>query len=281
MEVIEIDRSNILMCGDRFGALQIYIQDELDKATQKKIKDAIDAKLTPQKTRYVIHLISKTFNELKVTCGMRIECTGRYGTLGGFVRRNSGQNIYALVSRHVVEHSTEVQVGEVNAKVITPHTDRIDIATAKIIDADKFQVETRFKDIHGRPRHCSLFQYSNDDVSQILKQFEIVFIRGGTTLVGLGEIVCFSVEHDGLPLLRIRNRADKPQEKFCQAGDSGAIVCSTNRDGIMYALAMVVGESISSKPQKEYMAYMLKDGLEELSRIHKCTYRLCEGSDET
>lgn len=280
MSVLEIDRRNILMCGDRFKTVQIYIQNKIDKRTQKKLKEALDAKL---KHRYVTHLISSEIKKLKVTCGMPIHFQGRHGTLGGFAEREDDHNLYALLSRHVAKHLTDFQLGLVHAEVITPHTRKIDIASAKINPTDKFQVDKNFKDIYDRPRKCTLFRYTNENVSQTLELFDIVFIRGATTSIGQGEIMSFSVEHDGLPILRIRNRADKPHEDFCQPGDSGAIVCSTTRDGFMYALAIIVGENVTKctpKDQKEYMAYMLMDGLDELSKTHKCTYRLCEDSVE-
>lgn len=281
MSVCEIDRRNIIMCGDRFGTLHIYIQNTIDEKAKKNIMEKIDANFKATKHKYVTHLTSGKIKKLHVTCGMQIRVNSQHGTLGGFAYRENDQSLYALLSKNVAMHLTEFRLGPVLANVITPHTEKIDIATAEINAEDKCHIDTSFRDIRNRPRNCTLFTYANDNVSHTLEKFEMVFIRGGTTRVGQGEIVCISVEKNGFPLLRIKNRADTPYKDFCKPGDSGAIVCSTTRDGFMYALAMVVGENFPQNDQKEYIACMLMDGLDELSRTHACTYRLCEGSNET
>lgn len=284
LSVLEIDQSNILMCGDRFGTLKVYIHNKIDERALKKIKEAIDTKLKTMKHKYVTHIVSSEINQLNVTGGMQIHfnnsLNSHYGTLGGFALRENDQTMYALLSKHVAIHLGEFHLGQVCANVITPHTDKLDIATAKLTSENNCKVDTDFKDIYDRRRKCTLFKYINGN-PQALRMFEMVFIRGGTTRIGQGELVCSAVQQKDYPLLRIKNRADTPDKDFCKPGDSGAIVCSTTRDGLMYALAMVVGKDEQKKDQKEYIACMLMDGLEELSKTHKCTYRLCEGSSKT
>lgn len=190
------------------------------------------------------------------------------GTVGCFVWENENR-ICALTARHVAEKFQRFMIlgKKIVGKIREPHVSRYDVAAVRVRKRDRDKVNLMLKDKSGREKPCELF---SEDVNRILDRFNLVFILGATTRVGEGEIVrCSRDQNDCLNLL-IRNRSDT-EDSFCQAGDSGAIVCSKDQDGRLHAIAILKGREENSE---RYVAHMLKDALRELSQTHGVSYQM-------
>lgn len=222
---------------------------------------------------YVVNDIRRNVIDLAadVSSGDRAGCYNAIcasGTLGCFVWENENR-ICALTARHVAERFQRFMIlgKKIVGKIREPHVSRYDVAAVRVRKRDRDKVNLMLKDKSGREKPCVLFC---EDANRILDRFNLVFILGAATRVGEGEIIRCATDQNNCLNLLIKDR-DDTAESFCQAGDSGSIVCSKDRDGCLHAIAILKGREENTD---RYVAHMLKDALVELSQTHDVSYQM-------
>ena len=281
--MLKIDEDMIVRCGQRFGHMHVYINEDADGNIRETISRCIKETTS---IPYTLHYIKRTPKHYSLLIGDKVGTPPVCGTLGGFVRKiphsigtSTVESLQAIVSRHVAIHcnSTDnmMQIGEIIRGVIQlPHTDRVDVAAVCLKGFTKDYVNLKFKDPHGRLTTRCRYVYTNDTISKNIHRFRLVFLRGVTTELGHGELYNVTLEYANLqvPTLLLKSRLDKPDTPLCAPGDSGALVCSMDTDGVVWALAILVGEVLPSTEPKTFYAQMLQEGLIELGEKHDANY---------
>lgn len=282
-EVLEIDKNNIVRCGERFGKLQIYISADVGIEKKEIIKGKI--KDVAKNIQYQIHFISRKTLPLRLCIGGEV-CTdtGR-GSLGGFASKTEKQNdekrTCALISKHVASTLRNKPCPNffgpgISGTILLPFPPNVDIAAVCIEPSISKTIDFSYKDVYERTVTRRLFTYDKGEFQKQIVDFRLVFLRGAVTKLGYGEILSANTEYAGqnVASLHIRDRIDKPDFPLAQPGDSGSMVCALNRNGDVFALAILVGKVAFREKETEriYFAYMLQEGLEELSQVHNAKY---------
>ncbi|XP_052237081.1 uncharacterized protein LOC127848565 isoform X2 [Dreissena polymorpha] len=252
-----------------------------------------------------------TFTHLSVKSGDPIDVHGAQGTLGGFaekrdalvespqcqtteIRGNTEETLYlrdenklvALISGHLsfpdspsVADRTRYLTSQkqtIGHFEVPDREEWIDMVCVEVYDEFRGVCETKFRNEYG----VSLFADLFDHESLEHWEFSPVHIWGAKTSPGLGQILETNYVVNGVPGKFIVISERKSDKLFSAPGDSGSIVCGTDRKKSFLAIAMLIGE-IQSKDEKSpnrYLALVLKDGLNHIAKKCGCVFSLCKAS---
>ncbi|XP_060598082.1 uncharacterized protein LOC132751890 [Ruditapes philippinarum] len=278
----------IRSCGYRWGTFQINVNDEY---ISDDIKKGIDTLMkTHNITKY--SLVKVGINQCS-TChvGQGVKVEYGAGTLGGFAKTSSeeSERAWAILSRHVAQRSSDrnlyiandekTYIGKVMKEVIEDEANKqyLDIAAASLQRDISF--DSRYITEEGSPVPGKPCDYDTDKLRGLN-----VHIKGATTRLGLGTITMpeqIAVQTDNLDENYIIVEDRHKGIAFCQAGDSGAIVCADNPDKYgeeVQLISMVVGENINkpaSQRQRSYTTVRLDKGLEQLKSLTEKDFHMC------
>lgn len=278
---------NVVGIGNGFGKTCIFIDADIQEEHRRKTEFHLKSVLKKIGLKeYSLQLTTKEIQKC-LTIGARI---GRefFGTLGCFAwmkRPEKDYDLCAIVSGHVARcqgqymllGSNESSKAEILGEIIVPDDVRYDIS-AVITKADD---RINFKNIHFKNEkgeyvsNCKL--YNIEDPLPYL-----VFLWGIASKPGLGkiEINGFESQLFGKHLFLIRSRDEHfPVGK---EGDSGAIICTRDRNNKQYAVGIFIGKfkkSDSTEPNAKdysncYIAQALQPGFQKLSDDHNCSITL-------
>ncbi|KAH3802020.1 hypothetical protein DPMN_155686 [Dreissena polymorpha] len=117
----------------------------------------------------------------------------------------------------------------------------VDILPIEMYEEYRHMCNTRFKTETGKEMHGQLLD--NKEYKEWVGA--PVYILGAKTSLGLGTISAVDLEAPNGLLITINDRNEG--ESFCKPGDSGAMVCATDRrERTLNAVAMLVGTLESS-----------------------------------
>ncbi|KAH3794385.1 hypothetical protein DPMN_147918 [Dreissena polymorpha] len=163
----------------------------------------------------------------------------------------------------------------------------VDILPIEIYEENKNTCKTRFKTVTGKEMHGQLL-YSKECKEWVGTP---VYIWGAKTSLGLGTISAVDLETPNGLLMTINDRIEG--ESFCKPGDSGAMVCATDRrERTLYAVAMLVGKLESScydstnttvhQPRNNvtYCAVLLDKAFSVLGEHYDSIFMLCTGDSD-
>lgn len=264
--------SEIIRCAVERDRLYIDVNCDAAQDVKEEIERRLKTKL--KGIKYVIQYTTEGIIDfaLPVSRGDRVGCSNCvFGTIGCFVRGRQNA-VFALTSKHVVDSFPGATVlGEqLLGHTVRPHAELYDIAAVQVTDGDRGKISLRWTDDRGRNVCVITYRYEDQELDAIRDHFDLVFIRGANTNVGKGEIISCARDRHGCKILYIKDSTNT-RGRFSQQGDSGAIVLAKGADHRVYALAILKGfDNFTSS----YIAHMLQDGLEELSRKHRTNYRL-------
>ncbi|XP_052259693.1 uncharacterized protein LOC127864048 [Dreissena polymorpha] len=246
----------VFACFKNNGRLKIYIDNTAVKSESEC-------------TNEVIHILAVCgFEKYSVFVGS-LECYWQAGdaisnpqieaTLGGFANKCNGLSspkklfqqesqvhaeepiLVALISRHVATH---LQSGDlkVSDKILghieyIHDLDWLDIVPVDVAKELQNECETRFRTEDGILKHAELSGFT-------LEHRSPVHIWGAKSAPGLGFLSeCDPSESNNY--MFFTSRSD--EYVFCVPGDSGSIVCSRDRKGRLFALAILIGKFNPSK----------------------------------
>ncbi|XP_052221393.1 uncharacterized protein LOC127837957 isoform X2 [Dreissena polymorpha] len=242
----------VIGCSKNNGYIEVLVDNTADsEQTTRRVKQ-----LLAGETVEAIFIYGKFTNFISTGDSVY------NGTLGGFAQsipKNSPVQLYnrvetdaeqhygklvALISLHVANANREdghVYL-RVDDKIIgemkTIHENTlVDILPIEIYEEYKNMCNTRFKTETGKEMHGQLL------VNEENKEWvgAPVHIWGAKTSLGLGTISAVDLETSNGLLITINDRTEG--ESFCKPGDSGAMVCATDRrERTLYAVAMLVGK---------------------------------------
>ncbi|KAH3737273.1 hypothetical protein DPMN_043856 [Dreissena polymorpha] len=184
--------------------------------------------------------------------------------------------LVALISRHVATaigcecvnayNDTETfELGKINNIHDNPLVDIIpfDIKEDCINKCDR-----RFKTEIG------IQMYGQVSPEERIREGDQVYIWGAATSLGLGTIDSVNLETPNGLLITIHDRNEG--ESFCKEGDSGAMVCATDRrERTLYAIAMIQGKLHRSSGRAIYVAVSLNEGFKILETHYLSKFSLC------
>ncbi|XP_052241117.1 uncharacterized protein LOC127851396 isoform X2 [Dreissena polymorpha] len=254
-----------------------------------------------------------TFKHLSVQSGDPIHVRGAQGTLGGFaekrhalvksppcqtteIRGNTEETLYfrdenklvALISGHLsfldhppeadrTRYLTSCSQNKIIGQFEVPDQEEwIDMVCVEVYDEFRGVCETKFRNEYG----VSLFADLIEHKSLENWEFSPVHIWGAKTSPGSGQILETNYVVDEAPGKFIVISERKSDKLFSTPGDSGSIVCGTDRKKSFFAIAMLIGEiqSKDEKSPKRYLALVLKDGLNHIAKKCGCEFSLCKAS---
>ncbi|XP_052813181.1 uncharacterized protein LOC128240549 [Mya arenaria] len=319
----QISKSDcVIGCGDRFGTLLILIDEELQNRetieeqmiTELRVfelgKGDFEFKYVPKGLRYFLKSGETIF----------VNNDKSYGTLAGFAIQDedgsNGQgNVFALFSRHVAVCCTNSKLkvqDKTVGEVLPSDGGCIDIAAAKIYSHLVKSCGNKFVTEENTEKTSVTFDpYAKDNS---LPGTLVHLVGAASEEIGLGKITVtkyFSEQTQGMNTFLIENRVSNTHV-FCEPGDSGAMILSyLPDDDKLVAIGMLIGSFQNNNDDETdafanpfpsnrkkhratyaadetYSAFYLKDGLNELSKIHGKRFRLlgennntysCEGSN--
>lgn len=153
------------------------------------------------------------------------------------------------------------------------HSADADIAVATVIHEFVKDCDLMLRNEDDDPTKCVLLE---PDQYHKLKVSDLVHFKGAASKKGQGEIetMNFQIQGKTETFILIKDRKGE-LTSFCQDGDSGAVVCSIERQGrYLYVLGTVIGEVLGTNP-KRYLALFFYSGLQHLKQKHTSDFELC------
>ncbi|XP_052243114.1 uncharacterized protein LOC127853028 isoform X2 [Dreissena polymorpha] len=247
----------VFACFKNNGRLKIYIDNTAVKSESECTNEVIHILAVCGFDKYSVFVGSL---ERYWQAGDAISNPQIEATLGGFANKcivlsppinhyqqenvqvhNDEPILVALISRHVATH---LQSGDLKVSdKILGHIDYIhdldwlDIVPVDVAKEFHNECETRFRTEDGILKHAELSGYTLENRSP-------VHIWGAKSAPGLGILSeCDPSESNNY--IFVASRSD--ENVFCVPGDSGSIVCSRDRKGRLFALAILIGKFNPSK----------------------------------
>ncbi|XP_052812827.1 uncharacterized protein LOC128240285 isoform X2 [Mya arenaria] len=278
------------------GALNVYVDFMIDESTMQRL-DFIFSKILKREALPYKVVFAKLKLYSRLSCGSRVSCDaqqcvgdvhGAYGTLGGFVEHNniSSTSICAVTTRHLAilsGNNSCIVDGVCIGKWLKNETDvTIDIAAAHIFNEFVPNCKFAFQDENGYDKPCSLYDNNRRDLNELRGLH--VHIWGANSKPGTGMILSNDCSKGSVNFFLV---TDLPGQNapFCDSGDSGAFVLTESiDDDSMTAIGIVVGEMMKlgssgkNTEKKKYFCHYLHEGLDQLAKAHKGTFKLlnCE-----
>ncbi|XP_052813179.1 uncharacterized protein LOC128240548 [Mya arenaria] len=320
----QISKSDyVIGCGDRFGTLLILVDEEIENRETFEEKLIAELKFSDLGNGDVeFKYVSKGLRYfLKSGETIFVKNDKSYGTLAGFATQdndssNEQGNVFALFSRHVAvccsNSKLKVQ-DEIVGEVLPSDGGCIDIAAAKIYSHLVESCDNTFVTEENTEKTSVTFDPNTEDIS--LPGTLVHLVGAASEEIGLGKITVtkyFSEQTQEMNTFLIENRVSNTHV-FCEPGDSGAMILSyLPDDDKLVAIGMLIGSFKNKNDDKTdafanpfppnrkkhratyaadelYSAFYLKDGLNELSKIHGKQFRLfgennntysCKGSNK-
>ena len=297
--------------GYRCDKLHVYVRENSDM-DKEKVRSDIKKVLGEFHITDFEMITSKETRHFK-RVGARIR-VARKGTLGGFAwmhdKSYSGKvdgeaqrkQLCALLSKHVVNGANEVywipseqdepiQIGSIiqayDPNAGQPETPAVDVAAARILADQQQTCERQFKNSRREPSRCQLYDFADPDYLKGQR----VHIFGASTRLGTGTIT--ELEHfprtaeEGLQYVVIEDMEPIEDdggviERFCQQGDSGAVICAdTPDDEYVYVISMLIGSINYNEVERnpdlrgKYIGFRMTDGLRKLEEETSNLFSLC------
>lgn len=283
---------SIESCRHRFSTFQVCV--DADNISEK-LKCDIEKKLKAYHITDYSIISSRVKQLVNVQVGSKVSAGCLTGTLGGFARTSeeTSNRLWVLTSRHLANLSSD---GKLYIE------DKAEVFSAKIMEQLKdYQQTGTYLDIaaaslkEGVENNCNTL-YITENKTRVpgkLCEYDFAKLRGlkvhfcgASTELGLGTITIaeqHSVQPGGVAENYLIVEDREPEEsdtrdkvKFCEGGDSGAIVCAESPDNYgeeVQLISMVQGEELNK--EGSYNTVRLDKGLEELSFLAKKKFELC------
>ncbi|XP_060575081.1 uncharacterized protein LOC132732627 [Ruditapes philippinarum] len=290
-EDLKNESSSIRSCGYRGCTLVIFVDNDCDTHN-------LETCLKHLMEKHKIASFSVEPLNIKEFCkvGSKAEAkfgdgeTRRSGTLGGFgyakSRSVNESKIIGLVSRHVVTicdspatcaliHS-EGKTTEVSVDIDKSFADKIkpkdvlDIAAISFKE-DTSEFDTTYRTSENKRAKGVLTTYTTEQMKGLPVQ-----ICGACTPLGRGTVTMSNIEgvrdscmEENYIFVEDNITEGKEKEVFCNASDSGAIVCTDDQDNPdnVQLLSMVVGKYTGRENIKKegvYATLKLKEGIKQV-----------------
>lgn len=284
---------NVVGCGEVFGVIEVVINEELKNKESDLLTVNKNIKIVLSKFNcalFTLRFASQGIEYFKGT-GAAIG-QGRSGTLGAFVQaisrvqkatgeeenKSEKNELWALLSKHVAIYQPEGKLyhnGEWFADILHEIPGGTDIAAAVVHQQHIYSCRQEFQTEKNKTRHCFLSQTTADFVGEFV-HFWCDRLKPGR---GIIQSIVFAKGFDSTSnYILIEDRYSG--ERFCQPGDSGAVVCRTSRNGKeLYALGMLIGKIMDyrcheylykDKEKHSYVALEMNSGIEYISQLYDC-----------
>ncbi|WAR14972.1 hypothetical protein MAR_005077 [Mya arenaria] len=281
--------------------IEDYLIKYVGKDTQHLHVSVGDQVHNTDKMSGTLGCFAKRYNKepnLRVSDDKALETKPITKLVGGFgdskfSTNNRSEAICGIVSRHVVANQNILLDNQdKNLGEILHHGNcNFDISAIVLNDDIVKNCIFAFKSKRNKPVKCSLYTYSlfKEEMIDMDLSGHDVHIWGACSRPGIGTISATKYmqkteEVSGM-LITIKDK-DVTSKNFSEEGDSGAIVCLTDkRERHMKALAILIGKVIGEKQKTEvnenfYIALRLESGFHFLNKEHEAEFVLHDGTSE-
>lgn len=261
--------TNVVYVFIKPGVFAVYYTSGISQEILQRLKDSCEHVIQHIRDQSIEYKPFTPFTYVGAKVGNR-HC---YATLGCFVQHQN--QIYGITCGHVFSaggcETVFINDQPLNSFEVISSVGG-DISAIKIPTNMIRNCDTRFRDKQGRVVPCKLFEGNADTL--VGKE---VYIHGAATKTGKGVIVQNMygyTDRFARHYILVEDVDDK--EPFCGRGDSGAVVCADDDNGIL-AISLVKGRvecKSYSKSVRTYFSYFLQSGLKELEHAAESAFEL-------
>ncbi|WAR10692.1 hypothetical protein MAR_035768 [Mya arenaria] len=293
----------VVGCGNRFGTLLILVDEKVEN--RNKIEETLQSEMKDFKMEpsdFALKYVSKRLRYF-IKSGDTIDCNDEksFGTLAGFALQDTNDNpakqrLVALFSRHVADMCTESKLkveGVIIGDILHTTDEGVDIAAAEVYAEHVDACNSKFVTEKNIEKTCGALDPYKVELAGML----VHLVGAASEEIGLGKIAVvnfYSKQAHAMNTILLENRVSNTHV-FCEPGDSGAMILSYfPDDDKLMALGMLIGsvekkneeytdkfakpftsskkkvraKNVQNDACQWYAAFCLKEGLEQLSKIH-------------